>query len=92
MPLLAVQKGHPILDHPDFGPAALLIVILLAVLGTLLIVLTLFWLNRRMKKVIGLPGSRQGSRRGGEDVDPWIEAGRRVDRDAVESLYEEDED
>lgn len=95
MPLLAAQNGPTILSPPEFGSDALLIVILLAALGAILVVCTLFWLNRRMKKVLGLSGSRPSSQWNeelGEDVDPWAEAGRRVDREIVDSMYEEDDD
>ena len=94
MPLLVAFSGNPVTSNPDFRPAVVLVVILLAVLGTVLLTVTLFWINRRMK-LLGISYSRRktpSSKDFRETVDPWAEAGRRVDRDLVDTLYDDDED
>lgn len=88
MPLLVVQDGNSISSNPEIGHAALMVASLLAAIGVLLLVLTLFWINRRMKKALGLHGQRSGLGREDDHRDPWIEAGQRIDEANLESLYE----
>ena len=92
MPILVVQDGNSISSNPEIGHAALMVASLLAAIGVLLLVLTLFWINRRMKKALGLHGQRSGLGREDDHRDPWIEAGQRIDEGTLESLYEDGND
>ncbi|MDG2424493.1 MAG: hypothetical protein P8M22_10990 [Phycisphaerales bacterium] len=91
MPFLASLDANPAVSQPEFGQVALLIAAVLAAFGVLLVILLLLWINRRMKKAIGLSDVRIGTHRSSDNLDPWVEAGQRVDGDTVDSLYKQDE-
>ena len=92
MPIPVAQDGNSALSQPEIGDSALLIAIFLAAIGVLLLVLTLFWINRRMKKALGLHGRRSGLDRPPDHRDPWAEAGRRLDGENLDSLYTKDDE
>ena len=87
MPNLATQDANTVLNNPEFGFDALLVAALLAALGVLLLMITLFWINRRMKKALGLHGDQSDLRRPIDNRDPWVEAGQRLDNVNLDAIY-----
>lgn len=69
-------------------PGILLGVILLTGLVAIALVVSLFWINRRMKMLgMGPPRSQHEDR---EPLDPWAEAGRRMKEDDLPHWPEDD--
>ncbi|MCH2134769.1 MAG: hypothetical protein MK116_13585 [Phycisphaerales bacterium] len=77
MPLLSAVNGNSVPQDPGFESAMVMGIVLLAILASLTLIIAFFWLNRNRPSRLRQAAETRRARRDG--VDPWTEAGRRLD-------------